>query len=53
MDDAIEIKRTALLAFIQTQHMSSYHLSLVTRKSVFGIFDQERLKPACAATEAS
>ena len=29
------------------------HISLVTRKPVFGVFDQVRLKPACAATEAS
>ena len=27
--------------------------NLVTSKSVCGIFDQVRLKPACAATEAS
>ena len=29
------------------------HLSLITRKPVFGIFDYVRLKPASAATEAS
>ena len=29
------------------------HMSLITRKPVFEIFDQVRLKPACAATEAS
>ena len=29
-----------------------YHMSLVTRKPVFGVSDQVRLKPACAATEA-
>ena len=29
------------------------NLSLVTRKPVFGVFDQDRHKPACAATEAS
>ena len=28
-------------------------MSLVTRKSIFGVSDQVRLKPACAATEAS
>ena len=28
-------------------------LSLVTRKPVFGVSDQVRLKPACAATEDS
>ena len=28
-------------------------MSLVTRKPVFGICDQVRLEPACAATEAS
>ena len=29
------------------------NMSLVTRKPVFGVCDQGRLKPACAATEAS
>ena len=29
------------------------HLSLVTRKPVFGVCDQLRLKPACSATETS
>ena len=29
------------------------HLSLVTRKPVFGVCDQLRHKPACAATETS
>ena len=28
-------------------------MSLVTRKPVFGVSDQGRLKPACSATEAS
>ena len=28
-----------------------YHMSLDTRKLVFGVSDQVRLKPACAATE--
>ena len=28
-------------------------MSLVTRKPVFGVCDQARLKPACSATEAS
>ena len=28
------------------------NMSLVTRKPVFGVCDQGRLKPACAATEA-
>ena len=28
-------------------------MSLVMRKPVFGVFDQVRLKPACAATEAT
>ena len=28
-------------------------MSLVTRKPVFGVCDQERLKPACSASEAS
>ena len=30
-----------------------YHMSHVTRKPVFGIFDQVRIKPACSATETS
>ena len=29
------------------------HLSLITRKPVFGVFDQVRLNPACSATETS
>ena len=32
---------------------TSRQMSLVTRKPVFGVFNQVRLKPACAATEAS
>ena len=28
-------------------------MSLFTRKPVFGVFDQVRLKPACSASEAS
>ena len=30
-----------------------YEISLVTRKPIFGVFDQLRHKPACVATEAS
>ena len=33
--------------------MTRYHMSLVTRKPVFGVCDQVRLKPACSATETS
>ena len=29
------------------------YLNLVTRKPVFGVFDQVRLKPACSASETS
>ena len=29
------------------------HMSLVTRKPVFGVFDQVRLKPVCSTKEAS
>ena len=36
-----------------TKECIKYKMSLVTRKPVFGVFDQVRLKPACAATEAS
>ena len=32
---------------------SVMYMSLVTRKPVFGVSDQVRLKPACSATEAS
>ena len=28
-------------------------MSLITRKPVYGVFDQVRLKPACSATEAT
>ena len=31
----------------------TYNMSLITRKPVFGVSDQVRLKPACSATEAS
>ena len=31
----------------------SYHMSLVTRKSVYEVSDQLRLKPACSATDTS
>ena len=34
-------------------NLMRYHMSLVTRKPVFGVFNQVRLKPACSATEAS
>ena len=30
-----------------------YHLDLVVRKPVFGVFDQARHKPACSASETS
>ena len=33
--------------------LKGYDLSPVTRKPVFGVFVQGRLKPACASTEAS
>ena len=34
--------------FIKVVHEQK--MSLVTRKPVFGVFDQVRLKPACSAT---
>ena len=34
-------------------HMIALNISLVTRKPVFGICDQVRLKPVCSATETS
>ena len=43
----------ALLDTKSVLYTTNLHLSLITRKPVFGVFDQVRLKPACAATEAS
>ena len=40
-------------AFWSLHFLYCCHLSLVTRKPVFRVFDQVRLKQACAATEAS
>ena len=37
----------------QECHQAQHNVSHVTRKSVFVVFDQVRLKPACSATEAS
>ena len=42
--------------FLSTRPVPVYlntldHLSLVTRKPVFGIFDQAWLKPTCSATQ--
>ena len=37
-----------ILALKNTRHMSR-----VTRKPIFGVFDHERLKPACSATETT
>ena len=39
--------------FCIVHNLISIHMSHVTRKPVFEIFDQVRLKPACSATEAS
>ena len=36
-----------------TKRKGSWNMSLVSRKPVFGVFDQVRLKPVCSATEAS
>ena len=36
-----------------TSFTRQIYLSHVMRKPVFGVFDQVRLKPACAAIEAS
>ena len=38
---------------IHCAKIESYDMSLVTRKPVFGVWDQDRLKLVCAATEAS
>ena len=35
------------------QWLEDLNLSPVTRKPVFGVFEQVRLKPACSATETS
>ena len=32
---------------------NTLHMNLVTRKPVFGVCDQGRLKPVCAATKTS
>ena len=37
--------------FFKGKKIFGTYLSLVTRKPVFGVFDQVRLKPACAAKE--
>ena len=43
-----------LYVHISFKGIALYHdLSLVTRKPVFGIFDQLRLKAACSASETS
>ena len=38
---------------IHCAKIESYDMSLVTRKPVFGVWDQDILKPVCVATEAS
>ena len=35
------------------RRMPGYNMSLVTRKPVFGVSDQVRIKPACSATETN
>ena len=37
----------------QYKHQGIHQMSLVTRKPVFGVFDQVRLNPVCSATETS
>ena len=37
---------------LQLWNLKFWHMSLITRKLVFGVCDQVRLKPACQATEA-
>ena len=36
----------------RTRQRHKSYMSFVNRKPVFGVSDQGRLKPACAATEA-
>ena len=49
-----EISESCLLSPIMQQVLKEVlkKVNLVTRKPVFGVCDQGRLKPACAATEA-
>ena len=51
----LEIGEKKLCMSLQVSHLfgTNPHISLVTRKLVFGICDQVRLKPACAASETS
>ena len=41
------------MSFISDKRYFQYNMSLVTGKPVFGVCEQVRPKPACAATEAS
>ena len=42
-----------ITSFLPALCNSTWYLSLITRKPVFRVFNQVRLKPACAATGAS
>ena len=42
-----------LLLELSLDPFNTLHMSLVTRKPVLGVCDQGKLKPVCAATEAS
>ena len=59
MANSVDTEQTAPSAgsgstlFAKIRLLENLQLSLLTRKPVFGVFDQLRLKPACAATEAS
>ena len=43
---------TLILNELEEHSCPKVNMSHVTRKSVFGVFDQVRLKPACSAIEA-
>ena len=50
--DIVYFSFCRLDGFWASSHLQPFYLTLVTRKPVFGICDEARHKPACAATEA-
>ena len=49
----VHVFHNQLLLELSLDPFNTSHMSLVTRKPVFGVCDQGRLKLICAATEAS
>ena len=45
--------RFTIMALTCLRARKDYEMSLVTRKPVFGVCDQARLKPTCSVTETS